>query len=551
MTATIPHPEQFPALCLAQVATLPRLRESWQATRWRDPRPGPDGETAPLFALTAEARLQALHGDLQSGRYRPRPAWRMWVPREHGAPRGVVALSITDRVVEGALLRGLRPRLDGQLTDAAFAYRQGLGALQAAQHLLDSSAGGWALRGDVAGCFDSIPHAPLLASLAGEIDGPLAALLGTVLARPVTDRSGTHRVQVGLCQGSLLAPTLCNWYLNPFDRQLAHAGLQVIRYADDFVVLAPSPEEAGRAATLAGTTLGHLGLRLNPTKTRIVSCTEGFDFLGFRFQAGDVRVAPVRLAQFRQELTHLLDTPQVPESQLRAANDLVRGWQAYYRLGSVYTDLQALDAWAAQTFPQLQGRLARFAPVPRARGSVYRLAPQVRQRQTRRGPDQDLHKVLRDAALHDLQCLLPSRPHPAFQAAAQIAARETAGLLPTGSAAVALQAAYHTVHGSLVWAQREEAAALLGRDAREALQAAGLPRAALICAADLLAQLFTPACCDTLPTADFRPVPLRWAAHLDAPRAGILSLRVALHREAHALARTLLGGAPYHPGRRL
>ena len=531
--------------------TLPRLRESWQATRWRDPRPGPDGETAPVFALNAEERLTALHAELQAGRYRPRSAWRIWVPRPHGAPRGVVALSITDRVVEGALLRGLRPRLDGQLTDAAFAYRQGLGALQAAQHLLTASAGGWALRGDVAECFDSIPHAPLLASLASVIDRPLSALLGAVLARPVTDRTGTYRVQAGLCQGSLLAPTLCNWYLNPFDRTLRHAGAQVIRYADDFVVLAPTPEAAGRSATLAGAALGQLGLRLNPHKTRVVSCDEGFDFLGFRFQAGDVRVAPVRLEQFRQELTHLLGTPVVPEPQLRAANDLVRGWQAYYRLGSVYTDLQALDDWSEQTFPQLRGRLARFAPTPRARGNVYRLAPHVRPRPARRGPDQNLPKVTGDAALHDLQCVLGAQTHPAFQAAAQIAARETAGLLPTGSTAVALQAAYNTVHGGLVWARREEAAALLNRDASEALQATGLHRAALSSAADLLTRLFTPACCDTLSAVDPRPLPLRWAAHLDEPREGILSLRVALHREAHSLARSLGGGGPYQPGRRL
>jgi group II intron reverse transcriptase/maturase len=545
-----PVPASAP-LTLAETVTVARLRESWQATLLRDPRPGPDGETAPLFALSAEERLASLHADIQGGRYRPHPAWRMWVPREHAGPRGVVALSITDRIVEGALLRGLRARLEGQLSEASYAYRQGLGALQAAQSLITSSkAHHWALRGDIAECFDSIPHLPLRASLQGTVDAPLDALLHVLLTRPVTDRSGTLHVRRGLCQGSLLAPLLSNWYLDAFDKQLGQHGLKLVRYADDFVVLTSSPQEAGQAALVADEALQALGLTLNPRKTRIVSLTGGFDFLGFTFRGGDVRIAAERLHHCQHELRTLLQAARGQGgAPLKAANNLIRGWQAYYRLGNVRLDLEQLDQWTAQTFPGVP--LARFAPAPSRVPSGYRLLRQDQIRRGHRGQLQDTPRQdAAQTALGDLSDAVSRHAHPAFRAAALVAQREAEGALQRGSARVAVEAAYTTAYGSWAVKRRDEARQLLEQDARRALLEAGGSRTALSTASPVLAELLLPVCFDRCAEQlAHAPEALRtlWDVHMDTPVHGMLTPRILLYREAFRLVGSLRSGTPYLP----
>lgn len=540
----------LPPLTLAGTVTLARLRESWQATLWRDPRPGPDGETVQVFALQAEARLEALHAQVQAGEYAPRPAWRVWVPRENAAPRGVVALSVTDRIVEGALLRGLRPRLEGDLSDASYAYRQGLGALQAVQHLMQDTRRGWALRGDIAECFDSIPHAPLRASLQAVLGPDVDALLHALLTRPVRDRTGTYHVRRGLCQGSLLAPLLSNWYLDPFDRQLSDPGLNLVRYADDFVILTDSPQRAGECAGRVGAALDALGLKLNERKTRIVPSAEGFDFLGFHFRAGDVRIASSRLEDCRTELRALLAPVQgaVHPAHLRAANDLIRGWQAYYRLGNVRLDLEVLDEWLAAEYPHLS--LARFLPAQTPRVDTYRLVRRGRARRTQQAdapskPDAQLAQ----AALLNLVAVIARHPHTAFHAASLVARREASGTLDRGATRVALHAAYQTVYGAHAVPGRLEALELLTQDARDALTEAGAPRATAQGAAPLLAELLLPSCFDAhaSPLLGTWPLALRWPAHMDTVLQGVTTHRVLLHREAHRLASALQRGEPYQP----
>jgi RNA-directed DNA polymerase len=343
-------------LTLAQALTLRRLRAAWEITASRAPRPGPDSETVQTYALDSEARLARLLTDLQTGRYRPRPAWRAWVAREGRAPRGVVALPVQDRIVEGALLAALRPLLEPRLHPAAYAYRQGTGTAQAVQALLALGHRlPWVVRGDVAACFDSVPHGGMAAALAPLLDQGMLDLLGQLLARPVIDRGVQSRLERGLPQGSLLAPLLANWYLRPFDHEVTGQGGELVRYADDFVIAYAQPEVAGRLAGVAAQALDTLELRINVAKTRIVSPHEGYDFLGFRLHGGDARVAPVRLAQFQAQLSGLLLTAQGEQSghQLRAANDLIRGWQAYFRLGSVHQDYRVLDDWMAGRFPEL------------------------------------------------------------------------------------------------------------------------------------------------------------------------------------------------------
>ncbi|GGJ78916.1 reverse transcriptase domain-containing protein [Deinococcus aquiradiocola] len=560
MTNVPPDRPPVALLTLDRAVTLHHLRVAWQATAARAPRPGPDGETVQLWSIDAETRLQRLLLDVHSGRYRPRAAWRVWVPREHGPPRGVVALSVADRVVEGAVLSGLRGTLEAQLPPTAYAYRPGHGALQAVQAILQSGQRQpWAVRGDVEQCFDSIPHDGLLTAMSAVLDAPLLTLLRALLSRPVVERGLTVRTERGVPQGSLLAPLLANWYLRPFDAAVTVAGGTLVRYADDFVIASGTPAEAGQLAGVAAQALAQLDLRLNAGKTRIVSVQEGYEFLGFQFRAGDVRIAPRRLDDFRAQVQGTLGVDvavPVDDARLRAVNDLIRGWQAYFRLGSVHEDHRALDTWLAETYPHLRSRLARFSPgvvgrsVTPAPGQ-YTVRPAASRSAARPAPTP--LPALTRAALQELAHVTSALAHPAYRAAAQVAAREQAGAVNAGSTLIAVQAAHRTVWGPHAPGVRQAALQLLVQEAQDALAGAGLSRPVSVALAPALADLLAPRTLDAHLgdlTSSGWPVPLAFTRRLDASLGGPLTARVLLHREAFTLARASLEGRTYVPWRR-
>lgn len=367
-------------LTRARVFTLSRLREAWLSTATRAPRPGADGVSVAQVAARPDAYLEALHAALISGEYAPSPAWRTWIPKPSGGERAVIALGVLDRVVEGALLGALRAPVDRELHGSAFAYRQGLGALRATHALLRHRDGGqrWVIRGDVAQCFDSIPHGPLLRSLEPLMAPCVLGTLQVILNRPVLDRGRREMLRSGVPQGSLLAPLLANWYLRPFDTAVTAGGAGLVRYADDFVITTAHAADAGQMLSAAQHALTHLELSLNPSKTRVVSFDDGFDFLGFRFQGGSVRVTPERVQAFQAQLTGLL-SPAAPDADaLRQANDLIRGWRAYFTVGQVEQDFRALDTWTRATFPHVTSNLTPLIPgvkVPTVTATIGGYAP--------------------------------------------------------------------------------------------------------------------------------------------------------------------------------
>jgi group II intron reverse transcriptase/maturase len=358
-------PNAAPLTC-AEMLSLPLLRASWQATLARQPRPGPDGLSVEAFAHNAEIHLMTLHAALHGGTFRPGAAWRSWVPKPGGGERAVVALGVPDRIVEGALLSALRPRVEAALHPAAFAYRQGLGALRAAQELVRRRDQGlsWVVRGDVSACFDSIPHAPLLHSLQDLLAPDALALMHSLLTRTVIDRGRHVQLTTGVPQGSLVAPLLANWYLRPFDLHVTQQGGALVRYADDFVIASATLTDTAQLLSAAHGALAALHLNLNAGKTRALSFEQGFTFLGFEFRGPAVRVAPERLDAFRTTAQALLSGPHAGQGGpgVREVNDLIRGWRGYFTIGQVQEDFRALDDWLGEAFPHLTGQLARLSP---------------------------------------------------------------------------------------------------------------------------------------------------------------------------------------------
>jgi group II intron reverse transcriptase/maturase len=359
-----------PNFGLAGLGHKEHLYQSWRTVARRHGGPGPDGESVEAFGGALSENLHALSEELRSGSYQPRPAKRVWLAKAHGGERGVLVLCVRDRVAQGAVRRALNPVLKRSLHPASFAYREGLGALRAVRCIIGhrDAGRGWVARGDIASFFDGVSHERLLERLGGFVDAEVQSIVARIVGCPMRDGGSSNVLAIGLPQGGSLSPLLANFYLNPFDAAVSHADTGPVRFADDFAVACASPSRAGEVLELAGTALEGLLLKLNGAKTRIVSFDQGFDFLGFRFQGRGVRVAPARIQEFKAHMEHLL-SPSFGSSSsgaVRQANDLIRGWRAYFQLGEVALDFETLDAWLADRFGAQAAALQSL--VPRAKG---------------------------------------------------------------------------------------------------------------------------------------------------------------------------------------
>ncbi len=282
-------------ILLRQCLTLPALRAARDKVLANRGCAGTDGQTVDDFAAYGDAALRQLSAEVQGGAYRPQPLLRLWIPKDRqgadaAAPpayRGLAVPAVRDRVMQTAVAEALTPLAENQAEDASFAYRRGRGVQQAVARLerLLREGWRWVVEADIEKFFDEIDHARLQALLAALLPAEprLLQLIGLWLAAPVRDDGIDQARTAGVPQGSPLSPLLSNLYLDELDEALLDANHRLVRFADDFVVLARSREQADAALELSRETLERLALRLNPAKTRVIHSDSGFEFLGWNF----------------------------------------------------------------------------------------------------------------------------------------------------------------------------------------------------------------------------------------------------------------------------
>ncbi|MCC6445645.1 MAG: hypothetical protein IT210_19590 [Armatimonadetes bacterium] len=297
-----------------------RLQEAWQRVTARGGGPGPDNVTVEAFSVKSESALQELAASLADGSYRPLlPRW-VEVPKPHGGTRRLAILPVRDRIVQHALYLTLSGLWDRDFAPCSFAYRPGRGAHQAVAAVEKGLSHGriWVVDADIESFFDSVPHARLLALLEERLpDERLRWLVQVSLG------SASFRPGVGLPQGAPTSPLLANLYLHGFDTALLAAGHTLVRYADDFVILCATRPQAEDALRTAERLLAALSLRLSAQKTRIVSREEGFQFLGFVFDAAGKRPSPEAIASVQDRLAEA--------DNESARHRIAAGWQGYFQ----------------------------------------------------------------------------------------------------------------------------------------------------------------------------------------------------------------------------
>jgi RNA-directed DNA polymerase len=312
---------------------------------------GVDHVTIKAFTRHSEKNLKRLGQALQKRTYRPHAVRRVWIPklgRRGKRPLGIP--TVRDRVVQTALRHVLEPIFERDFAEHSYGFRPGRGSKDALRRVdaLVKAGYCYVVDADLQSYFDTIPHERLVTRIREKVsDGRVVSLLELFLTQGVLDGLDEWTPEQGSPQGAVISPLLSNVYLDPLDHLLAERGFQMVRYADDFLVLCRTRAEAEAALVLVRAWTAEAGLTLHPEKTGIVNVvTDGVDFLGYHFRGGTrwprnqsiAKLRAVLRAKTRRTNGHSLSFI------IADVNRTLRGWFNYFQ-HSHWTTFRPLDGW--------------------------------------------------------------------------------------------------------------------------------------------------------------------------------------------------------------
>lgn len=328
------------------------LEAAFTRVKANDGAAGIDHVTVAMYERRLDANLARLAAHLRDDTYRPQGIRRHWIPKPGSRDRRPLGIpTVQDRIVQTALRLVLEPIFERDFAAHSYGFRPGRGTKDALRRVDALLKAGYVhvVDADLQAYFDSIPRDPLRARMRTKVsDGRVLALLDAFLGQEIFEGLTHWTPDSGTPQGAVISPLLANLYLDPLDHHMGDAGFEMVRYADDLVVLCRTTEEAQRALTRLQHWTATAGLRLHPEKTRVVDATQpgGFDFLGYHFECG------YRWPR-RKSLRNLKDTLRAKTRRTHGhsllviiadVNRTLQGWFEYFK-HSHPTTFPPLDAW--------------------------------------------------------------------------------------------------------------------------------------------------------------------------------------------------------------
>lgn len=256
------------------------MRAAWEEVAENKGAPGVDAVSIKRWARKWEENLITLTRAARTNTYRARKPKRFSILKKDGTLRRISILTVTDRVLQRAVLRAVDDAFDREFLDCSYGYRMGRGVRDAVPRILEYRDSGlrWVLDADIDNCFESLKHDLILDLVRERVDDPLI----TVLLKQWL-KAGANAQGKGIPLGGVISPLLCNICLHRLDLALIDSGYALVRYADDFCIFCPRRVETEAALQRTGQVLQTLELHLEPHKTSITNFDEGFDFLGVHF----------------------------------------------------------------------------------------------------------------------------------------------------------------------------------------------------------------------------------------------------------------------------
>jgi RNA-directed DNA polymerase len=356
------------------------LRAAWQRVTANGGAAGVDHVTVAMYERDVDRHLATLATQLREETYRPQPIRRTWIDKPGSREQRPLGIpTVRDRVVQTAVRLVLEPIFERTFAAHSYGFRPQRGCKDALRRVNGLLRAGftWVVDADLRHYFDTIPHAPLMQRVAEQVaDGRVLALLEVSLTQPVMDGLSTWTPEEGSPQGAVVSPLLANIYLNPLDHAMVTAGFEMVRYADDFVILCRCEADAARALALIAQWTAAAGLTLHPDKTRIIDSTQrgGFDFLGYHFERGRHWPRPKSVMKLKDALR--AKTPRNRGQSLAViiddVNRTTRGWFQYFQHSPRRT-FPHLDAWVRMRLRSILRR--RHRQSGRGRGRDHQRWP--------------------------------------------------------------------------------------------------------------------------------------------------------------------------------
>ena len=322
-----------------KVYALGTLKLAWTKVEANQGAAGVDGQSVDRFAAKADVYLSELATALREGSYRPQAVKRVEIPKGDGKTRPLGIPTVKDRIVQQAVRLVIEPIFESGFCDGSYGFRPERGCHDALREVDRLLKDGYThvVDADLQSYFDTIPHDRLMTRVEERVsDGRVLDLIRGWLKADILQGLNRWMPVEGTPQGAVISPLLANIYLHPLDELMAASGYRMVRYADDFVVLCKSREEAEAALVLIRAWVKDNGLRLHPDKTHLGDCRnrgEGFEFLGYRFEAGGRSVR-------KKSFDRLKDSIRAKTKRTRgdslarvieSLNPILRGWFNYFK----------------------------------------------------------------------------------------------------------------------------------------------------------------------------------------------------------------------------
>jgi RNA-directed DNA polymerase len=329
------------------------LTAAWLQVKGKGRAVGSDHQNQEQFEEQLETNLTNLETELRMGTYRPRPIRRVYIPKpgtKEKRPLGIPA--VRDKVVQTALKMSIEPIFECEFMDTSYGFRPGIGckdALGKVERLLQAGYT-WVVDADLKSYFETIEHDRLMVAVQQRIaDKRVLELIESFLKQQILEDMQLWTPESGSPQGAVISPLLSNVYLHEVDKAMKAAGYEMVRYADDFVILCRNQQEAEAALRCVTDLVNQEGLTLHPDKTKLVNTRQSdqsFEFLGYHFEKGTRWPRKKSLNKFKDTIRRKTrrSNGRSMSAIIEDVNKTSQGWFEYFK-HSNWKTFKPLDGW--------------------------------------------------------------------------------------------------------------------------------------------------------------------------------------------------------------